>query len=50
MYQTLIEQSEAALEKAKQTTDLELKLFYLRVAKGYKLKANSLTIGEACNG
>lgn len=50
MYQTLIEQSEEALEKAKQTTDLNLKLFYLRVAKGYERKAKNLTIGEACNG
>ena len=50
MYQTLIEQSEAALEKAKQTTDLNLKLFYLRVAKGYEMKAKNLTLGEACNG
>ena len=42
--------SPEALEKAKQTTDLNLKLFYLRVAKGYERKAKNLTIGEAYNG
>lgn len=47
MYEKLIEKAELYIAKAKETTNLELKIFYLKASKGFKAKAKNLSIEEA---
>lgn len=45
-YEKMIEKSNESLEKALNTSNLDLRLFYLGASKGYKDKANNLTIEQ----
>lgn len=47
MYEKLIEKAELYIAKATETTNLDLKIFYLKASKGFKAKAKSLSIEEA---
>lgn len=46
-YEKMIKKSNENLEKALNTTNLDLRLFYLNTSKGLKIKANKLSIEEA---
>lgn len=47
MFEKLMEKSQKYFALAKSEQDLDKKLFYLSVSKGYKIKAYNLTIEEA---
>lgn len=47
-YEKLMEKSETARNLAIACQDLDLKLFYLNVSKGFEEKARALLVGEVC--
>lgn len=46
-YEDLIHKSKKCLLKAREATNLLLKIFYANAAEGYKIKAGKLTVQEA---
>lgn len=46
MYEKLIEKANEYVIKAQSTNNLDLRIFYLNASKGYKQRAESLTVGD----
>lgn len=46
-HECLISKADDCTKKAQKTNDLNLALFYLNAAEGYKIKAGKLTVEEA---
>lgn len=47
-YERLIKASDRLVQKAQGAQDVDTKAFLFRASKGYKEKARSLTVEEAC--
>lgn len=47
-YERLIRASDRLVQKAQEAQDVDTKAFLFRASKGYKEKARSLTVEEAC--
>lgn len=47
MYQRLMNRANEALEKAKTASDTDMRAFFYAVYRGYVIKAQKLTVGEA---
>lgn len=46
-YEKMIKKANESLEKAKSTTNLDLRIFYFNASKGLKFIASNLTVEEA---
>ena len=46
-YEYLINRSEECFEKSKKIEDINVKKFFLNASKGFKIKANKLTLEKA---
>ena len=46
-YEYLINRSEECFEKSKKIEDINVKKFFLNASKGFKIKANKLTLEKS---